>query len=705
VLSLTGGDVFVQRAGTTTWVRVEASTTLEPGDTLKSGPDSSAEITFFEGSTIELEAGTEIAFDSISLSATGSTTIHMTQFIGTTVSRVNKLTDSASTYEIETQSAVAAVRGSTMTVTVMSDGTTIVGNQHGDIRVYAQGKEVIIPEGYQVTIVPGQEPGQPEPIETPPTTTPPAPVYKASVTTGVNPDRAQAAMGETITYTYFITNTGDLVLANVRVTDNIADTPVYAGGDANANSLLDPGETWTFTAAHVVGEGDATPLVNSATFSANIPSYEFSIISTDHAQVVILSGLYVIITTPADGAAVSTRTINIQGLIGNTAVSGNISINGETHAIAFNGGGFNLNENISNGVNVIIVSATDGQDIASDTITVNADIPIYGIWVELTWDTDNTDLDSHFLRPGAEWQSTGDCYFGNPNPDWGAEGVTTDNPSLDTDVTSGYGPENITLLQPSYEGIYYFDVYYFSGDVPTNATVKIWINGVKVWEGTHLLENEDDTWNAAMIEWPSGNASGFEPDIAIVKTPSAAVAYVGDNITYTYLVTNTGTNLLNEITVTDNVTGAAVYHSGDLDSDGILDFNETWEFTSVHTATEGDIGTLSNSAQASGNIMYGEGHATATDVASVVVMAISLGEYSQPNVGDPYSLTLTALGGTGPYTWQISSGELPSGLELVDNIISGTPDLEGPYTFTIEVTDSLGHSVTLELTFTVTHYS
>ena len=73
--------------------------------------------------------------------------------------------------------------------------------------------------------------------------------------------------------------------------------------------------------------------------------------------------------------------------------------------------------------------------------------------------------------------------------------------------------------------------------------------------------------------------------------------------------------------------------------------------------------------------------------------------------GQPYSATLAATGGTGPYTWSISSGSLPSGLTLNSStgVISGTPTGgPGPVYFTVKVTDSLSSTATQPLSITIT---
>lgn len=63
-------------------------------------------------------------------------------------------------------------------------------------------------------------------------------------------------------------------------------------------------------------------------------------------------------------------------------------------------------------------------------------------------------------------------------------------------------------------------------------------------------------------------------------------------------------------------------------------------------------------------------------------------------VGVAYTKTLAASGGTGPYTWAITSGALPAGLSLAGatGIISGTPTIHDVASSTIQVTDANGHT-------------
>jgi VCBS repeat-containing protein len=159
VLSITEGEVSIMKEGTDDWAGVGAGTELDIGDTVKTSGNSSAEIAFFDGSTMELEADTEVKILSVDLvCGTGVSTITLEQTIGTTISRVTKLLDPGSSYEIETATGVAGVRGSTMIVTVGRNGTTLITNEEGSIYAIGQGMELQIPEGRTGIIESNQEP-------------------------------------------------------------------------------------------------------------------------------------------------------------------------------------------------------------------------------------------------------------------------------------------------------------------------------------------------------------------------------------------------------------------------------------------------------------------------------------------------------------------------------------------------------------------
>ncbi len=69
---------------------------------------------------------------------------------------------------------------------------------------------------------------------------------------------------------------------------------------------------------------------------------------------------------------------------------------------------------------------------------------------------------------------------------------------------------------------------------------------------------------------------------------------------------------------------------------------------------------------------------------------------SLPNAmpGQSYNTTLVADGGQPPYVWSLASGDLPPGIAFSANgILSGSPLDDGSYTFTLQVNDAAGDSV------------
>jgi hypothetical protein len=70
-------------------------------------------------------------------------------------------------------------------------------------------------------------------------------------------------------------------------------------------------------------------------------------------------------------------------------------------------------------------------------------------------------------------------------------------------------------------------------------------------------------------------------------------------------------------------------------------------------------------------------------------LTVTTAALPQGTVGTAYSATLSATGGTPPYSWTLASGSLPPGLTLSSNgSITGTPTSPGDASFTVQVTDS-----------------
>jgi uncharacterized protein YhjY with autotransporter beta-barrel domain len=115
-------------------------------------------------------------------------------------------------------------------------------------------------------------------------------------------------------------------------------------------------------------------------------------------------------------------------------------------------------------------------------------------------------------------------------------------------------------------------------------------------------------------------------------------------------------------------------------------------------------GTLSGTATAVGTFAFkvtatdsstGTGPFSVTTASNVSLtinaptVAVSPTTLAADTIHTPYSASITAQGGTTPYTFAVTGGALPTGLTLAsDGTLSGTPTAIGSFNFTITATDS-----------------
>ena len=93
---------------------------------------------------------------------------------------------------------------------------------------------------------------------------------------------------------------------------------------------------------------------------------------------------------------------------------------------------------------------------------------------------------------------------------------------------------------------------------------------------------------------------------------------------------------------------------------------------------------------------------TVSPAANTTVSVTTTSPLTSGVVGTPYSQTLSAAGGTAPYTWSILTGSLPAGLSLTPaGVISGTPTSTGTQTFTVGLTDSALVTASQSLTLSI----
>lgn len=132
------------------------------------------------------------------------------------------------------------------------------------------------------------------------------------------------------------------------------------------------------------------------------------------------------------GGMTSERIVAVKGLVeGLVDGRATLVVNGIPLSVAVAAGRFEQPQVLAPGLNTLrAVVSRDGVD-ASDEVALFAQVPAKDLRVTLTWDTPGTDVDLWLTGPDGE-----KVFYGNRA---GKAGGT-----LDTDVTTGFGPETYT---------------------------------------------------------------------------------------------------------------------------------------------------------------------------------------------------------------------------------------------------------------------
>ncbi len=176
-ISIISGDVLVRHARAADFVAVQDGDILVAGDTVRTGTDARAVLTYFEGSTVEIEPSSELVINVATANRDGSTVIQMTQSTGKTWHVVTHLLSGNSKYDVSTPTSVASVRGTAFEVDVeikngtpvatvtTTDGTVV--HSADDPERPGQKVEIPVPAGFTSDTKKGEKPADAKPAPPP----------------------------------------------------------------------------------------------------------------------------------------------------------------------------------------------------------------------------------------------------------------------------------------------------------------------------------------------------------------------------------------------------------------------------------------------------------------------------------------------------------------------------------------------------------
>jgi uncharacterized protein YfaP (DUF2135 family) len=163
------------------------------------------------------------------------------------------------------------------------------------------------------------------------------------------------------------------------------------------------------------------------------------------------------IETPRGGQT-SDRVTSVKGRVeGYRGQRLTLVMNGVPLSVAVEGGRFEQPQVLSPGANSIRAVVEQDGAVAEDSVALHASVPAKDLRVTLTWDTPGTDVDLWVTGPDGE-----KVLYSNRQGKAG--GI------LDTDVTTGFGPETYTQARVT-SGTYRVQAHYYRGANPTRVAL------------------------------------------------------------------------------------------------------------------------------------------------------------------------------------------------------------------------------------------
>lgn len=193
------------------------------------------------------------------------------------------------------------------------------------------------------------------------------------------------------------------------------------------------------------------------------------------------------------------------------------------------------------------------------------------------------------------------------------------------------------------------------------------------------------------------NNVSVDTDVFVFTEPAAAIFTINDDaIVVTDQLAATVYSLPRTFVAAVASGAIGVMASSGLATGDALPFDQTETFQSADSVVTGTITITSNFGQTT-TYAVTLGEALNTSESSAMPISFTAGQSGTYATTDDFS------GGVGTKTYALSSGALPSGMNLTGaGVIQGTPVTDGTSTVVVRVTDAVGAEINLEYLITVT---
>jgi hypothetical protein len=167
ILTVFTGTVDIEKSHASTFAHAQSGDQVSAGDSIRTGPDTKAAITYPSGTVARLDSNTRLTLTQFGRTAGGGWNIDVYQAVGKSWSRMSKLVG-GSTYIVNAPNSVAAeVRGTEFEVIVEAQGVSTLVRLDvfaGIVAATANKGTVAVTTGQSTTTSPGLPPTPPAAI-------------------------------------------------------------------------------------------------------------------------------------------------------------------------------------------------------------------------------------------------------------------------------------------------------------------------------------------------------------------------------------------------------------------------------------------------------------------------------------------------------------------------------------------------------------
>ncbi|MEN2280515.1 gliding motility-associated C-terminal domain-containing protein [Algoriphagus sp. SE2] len=506
------------------------------------------------------------------------------------------------------------------------------------------------------------------------------------------------AVGDILDYTLELENTGNVDIISVNIDDpNISSNIVLESGDVGFPSVLEPGETWIYTATYVVSQADidAGSYSNTATATGTpvAGSLDDAVSNTVTATADINPAI-TLVKSITSAEAVFDRVGQVIDYRLELSNTGNVTldmVNGtyvqdpkfptlsqtpNPGSDVNNDGKLNPGETwvytpsytvVQVDIDRGSISNTARSQVAvpgqadllenSNTVVINAD-------QQKTWTLSKSSGSTSFSSAGEvipyqlELENTGNLRI---------IGVTVSDPLIPNLTKTGGDVVNPGILNPG-------EIWIYTGSYTATQSDldQGFITNTATANGNTIAVGSMPEVNSNSVTVPATQT----PDWELTKSATeSSYSTTTDFINYELVLANTGNVSISSVSLTDSKVNLSQTITGDTSNPGVLDVGESWTYSAVYGVSQADIdaGSITNTATASGTPAGG----TLSDAVSNTIVINAVQSPSWKTNKASLETTYDQEGDVINYAFSlVNTGNVSiSGINLSDPMLSIGPNL------------------------------